>query len=153
MLLVNTLIFIIFQECFLSGLPKLILVQELVNPANFHYTGNSGTMETTAEVVEFLDRLFDSVKRKCRWSCKRKTKKSCKPNSGHVEFWTESIKKIKSIMFEDSGSEVALQAGQARLVRVPTIEGWITTLESFVRLTNLLFQKYRVDYYYPRNVN
>lgn len=110
-------------------------------------------METTAEVVEFFDNLFDSVNGYPGSTTKGKMRKAVKKNSEHVPFWTQAIQKLKDLKFEDSASKVALQAGKPRLVRVPSLEGWITTLESFKRLSKLLFDKYSVEYYYPRCVN
>lgn len=54
--------------------------------------------------------------------------------------------------FEDTNSKVALQSGKCQLVRVPFLDSWIITLESFIRITKLLFDKYAVKFYY-RNIN
>ncbi|CAH2108331.1 unnamed protein product [Euphydryas editha] len=123
------------------------------NTLNHLYTGSSSSMETTAEVVEFFDELFDSVNCYPGGATKGKLRKAVKMNSPHVQFWTEAIKKLKELKYEDMSSKLALQSGKPRLVRVPSVDGWITTLESFIRITKILFEKYAVKYYYPRNVN
>lgn len=110
-------------------------------------------METTAEVVEFFDQLFDSVNCYPGGATKGKLRKAVKINSPHIQFWTEAIRKLKQIKFEDSNSKLALQSGKTRIVRVPSLDGWIITLESFIRITKLLFEKYNVTFYYPRNIN
>lgn len=38
-------------------------------------------------------------------------------------------------------------------MRVPSLEGWITTLESVERIAKLLFNEYNVEYFFPRNLN
>lgn len=48
---------------------------------------------------------------------------------------------------------MATQSGKPRLVKVPSLHGWITTLESFQRMSKLLFDKYDIDYFYPRYIN
>lgn len=110
-------------------------------------------MATTAEVVEFFDALFDSVNGHPGGAQKVKLRKAVKVNSEHVAFWTQAIRKLKMIKFEDCQSKVAIRLGKPRFVRVPSLDGWITTLESFIRISKDLFQKYGVDYYYPRNIN
>lgn len=110
-------------------------------------------METTAKVVEFFDQLFDSVNGKPGGAAKGKLRKAIKMNSKHQAFWMAAIKKIKNLKFLDSTSKLAIQAGTPRLIRVPSLEGWITTLESFIRLSKLLFQNYNLEYYYPRFIN
>lgn len=117
------------------------------------YTESENTMQVTAEVVEFFDSLFDSVNCYPGGSTKGKLRKAVKKTSPHHPFWTQAIKKIKKIKFEDSNSKLAIQAGKSRLVRVPSLEGWITTLESFIRISKLLFDKFNVDYYFARNIN
>ncbi|CAH2088448.1 unnamed protein product [Euphydryas editha] len=42
-------------------------------------------------------------------------------------------------------SKLALQSGKPRLVRVPSVDGWITTLECFIRITKILFEKYEAS--------
>ncbi|XP_052745477.1 uncharacterized protein LOC128199528 isoform X2 [Bicyclus anynana] len=120
--------------------------------SNLH-TGHSSTMETTAEVVAFIDKLFDSVNCKPGCAKKGKLRKAVKNNSKHHSFWTEAIEIIKELKFEDSSSKIAVKAGRPRLVRVPSLEGWITTLESFIRISKLLFEKYSIEYFYPRFIN
>lgn len=109
-------------------------------------------METTAEVVAFF-KLFDSVNCYPGGAIKGKLRKAVKVNSPHMQFWTEAIKKLNQLKFEDTSSKLAIQSGKPRYVRVPSVDGWITTLESFIRLTKILFEKYAVEYYYPRYIN
>ncbi|CAH0730590.1 unnamed protein product, partial [Brenthis ino] len=66
------------------------------NTLNHHYTGSSSSMETTAEVVEFFDELFDSVNCYPGGATKGKLRKAVKMNSPHVQFWTEVIKNLNN---------------------------------------------------------
>lgn len=50
-------------------------------------------METTAKVVEFFDKLFDSVNCKPGGATKGKLRKAVKIKSTHQAFWIEAIKK------------------------------------------------------------
>ncbi|XP_045504408.1 uncharacterized protein LOC123701039 [Colias croceus] len=134
-----------------SCIPAIPVVMK--RPTDNIHTGSSSSMATTAEVVEFFDELFDSVNCYPGGATKGKMRKAVKINSPHIQFWTEAIKKLKEIKFEDTSSKIALQSGKPRLVRVPSVDGWITTLESFIRITKILFEKYAVKYYYPRNIN
>lgn len=110
------------------------------------------TMETTAEVVYFFDDLFDSVNGS-PGSHKGKLRVAVKPNSIHKQFWEQSVATLKNMKFIDANSKYAKQAGQPRHVLVPCLHGWISTLKSFHGLAKLLFNKYKVQYFYPRFVN
>lgn len=110
------------------------------------------TMETTAKLVLFIDELFDSVNGSPGQS-KGKLRCAVKKNSPHREFWQEAVKKLKNIKYIDTLSKLAMRAGKPRYVRVPSLEGWITTLNSFLGLSKLLFSKYEVEYFYPRFIN
>ncbi|CAK1584401.1 unnamed protein product [Parnassius mnemosyne] len=124
------------------------------NALNYFHTANSdATMATTAEVVEFFDTLFDSVNGYPGGVQRGKLRRAVKQNSQHHTFWIEAINKIKKMVFVDTSSKHATKAGKPRLVRVPSQQGWITTLESFIRVSKLLFEQYNVEYYYPRNIN
>ncbi|KAL0830050.1 hypothetical protein ABMA28_003508 [Loxostege sticticalis] len=116
------------------------------NALNSFHTGHTeSTMENTAEVVEFFDKLFDSVNGYPGGAVRGKLRKAVKKNSEHVTFWGEAIKKIKSLKFIDSDSKLAMQNGKPRFVTVPSLASWITTLESFIRISKLLFDKYGVE--------
>ncbi|KAL4720735.1 hypothetical protein ACJJTC_014017, partial [Scirpophaga incertulas] len=116
-------------------------------------SNTDNTMETTAKVVTFFDELFDSVNGS-PWGGKRgKLRSAVKNNSPRTDFWLKSIRELKQIKFEDNKSKFAKNAGKPRLVRVPSLEGWIVTLESFLGLSKLLFTKFGVDYFYPRYIN
>ncbi|KAH9636392.1 hypothetical protein HF086_011249 [Spodoptera exigua] len=110
-------------------------------------------MATTAEVVEFIDKLFDSVNGNPGGSKAGKLRRAVKEDSPHHTFWVDAIKKLKSLYYIDTSSKHALQLGKPRLVKVPSLQGWITTLESFLKISKLLFNKYGVMYFYPRRIN
>ncbi|CAH2096251.1 unnamed protein product [Euphydryas editha] len=111
-----------------------------------------GTMETTADVVEFFDNLFDSVNGSPGGS-KGKLRCAVKSSSPHQEFWRKSIRIIKNMRYVDTNSKLAKQAAKPRHVRVPSLDGWNTTLESFLGLAKLLFTEYRIEFFYPRLLN
>ncbi|XP_063371190.1 uncharacterized protein LOC134659477 [Cydia amplana] len=110
------------------------------------------TMETTAEVVLFFDELFDSVNGSPGQG-KGKLRCAVKETSSHKDFWLNAIRTLQSMTFLDRNSKLAIRNGQPRHVRVPCLEGWITTLKSFLGLSKILFSTYKVKYFYPRFVN
>lgn len=97
--------------------------------------------------------MFDSVNCHPGGSRRGKLRRAVKPNSEHFVFWQRAINILKKIKFEDQFSKTALKSGKHRLVRVPSLDGWICTLESFIRLSNILFTQYDVDYFYTRYIN
>ncbi|XP_045539277.1 uncharacterized protein LOC106711679 [Papilio machaon] len=113
----------------------------------------SKTMKTTGEAVEFMDKLFDSVNGSKRSTTKGKLRGPVKPNSEHFCFWHEAIETLKNLRFIDSASKKALMNKKEYYIRVPSLDGWVTTLESFVRIAKLLFSKYGLKYFYPRFIN
>lgn len=113
----------------------------------------SETMRTTGEAVEFMDSLFDSVNGSRRSSKKGKLRGPIKPNSEHFGFWREAIKILKNVRYVDSVSKKAITNKKTYYVRVPSLDGWIITLESFERIANLLFNVYNLNYFYPRLIN
>lgn len=110
-------------------------------------------MKTTGEVVGFIDQLFDSVNGSRRSAMRGKLRGAVKPNSEHHTFWREAIKTLKSMKFVDSTSKRAVGNQKEYHVRVPSLDGWITTLESMERISKLLFNEYGLQYFYPRLVN
>ncbi|XP_061707301.1 uncharacterized protein LOC133517862 [Cydia pomonella] len=114
---------------------------------------SSDTMEATAEIIEFFDTLFDSVNGSPGATTKGKLRKAVKKNSAHHRFWLEAIEKLKKIHYQDTNSKLAERQGNPRMVRVPSLEGWIVTLESFSRISKILFDEFGVEYYYPRYIN
>ncbi|RVE39984.1 hypothetical protein evm_015366, partial [Chilo suppressalis] len=110
------------------------------------------TMDTTAAVVLFFDELFDSINGS-PGGIKGKLRCAVKQNSAHQDFWRNAILELKKMKFIDIKSKFSVQAGKPRHVRVPSLDGWIMTLESFLGLSKLLFSKFGVEYFYPRYVN
>ncbi|XP_063894223.1 uncharacterized protein LOC110377900 isoform X2 [Helicoverpa armigera] len=110
------------------------------------------TMEATAEVVLFFSDLFDSVSG-APGGLKGKLRNAVKKNSPHADFWRKAISKLKIMGFSDTSSEHALQHGISVIVRVPSLEGWIETLKSFLGLTQLLLYTFGVESFYPRYLN
>ncbi|CAK1580042.1 unnamed protein product [Parnassius mnemosyne] len=114
----------------------------------------SETMATTGEAVEFIDKLFDSVNGSRGSTIRGKLRGPIKPNAHQIyNFWTESKQILKNIQFIDKSSKKACKNNKTYKVRVPSLNGWVTTIESFERLSKLLFEKYEIQYFYPRNVN
>lgn len=109
-------------------------------------------MATTAAAVLFIDELFDSVNGSPGQG-KGKLRCAVKQNSAHIEFWKTSLKKLSNMKYIDTNSKLARRTGQPRHVRVPWLEGWITTVNSFLGLAKLLFSEYNVEYFYPRLIN
>lgn len=95
----------------------------------------SATLAHTAELVAFLDDLFDSVNGASTDHKRTKGKKlrtAVTPNSGHHEFWAKAINKIEKIKFVDQ---------HGKLTSVPSLKNWITTLKSHQRLWQVLSKK------------
>ncbi|XP_063822851.1 uncharacterized protein LOC135072744 [Ostrinia nubilalis] len=114
----------------------------------------SETMATTGEAVEFIDKLFDSVNGSRGSAVRGKLRRPIKPSDQqHFNFWSEAKQILKNIEFIDKHSKKARKNNKAYNVRVPSLNGWVTTLESFERLSKLLFEKYHLQYFYPRNIN
>lgn len=114
---------------------------------------SESTMSTTGDVVKFFDDLFDSVNGYPGGLKVGKLRRAVKLNSMHKNFWAEAVKKLKTIKFIDQSSKLAIQAGKPRFVRVPSLEGWVTTIESFQRIAKILFNQYQIKYFYPRYIN
>lgn len=98
-------------------------------------------MATTADAVEFFDRLFDSVNGRPGDGAKEKLRTVVKRNTKHIPFWREAKKKLSNIKFVDRNG------------KHESVQGWITTIESFLRVSSLLFDKYKVKFFYPRFLN
>ncbi|KPJ14186.1 hypothetical protein RR48_06936 [Papilio machaon] len=138
-----------------------LIIQYVFYPSNMKITRGttvngenvSKTMKTTGEAVEFMDKLFDSVNGSKRSTTKGKLRGPVKPNSEHFCFWHEAIETLKNLRFIDSASKKALMNKKEYYIRVPSLDGWVTTLESFVRIAKLLFSKYGLKYFYPRFIN
>ncbi|CAG4968775.1 unnamed protein product [Colias eurytheme] len=114
----------------------------------------SETMATTGEAVEFIDKLFDSVNGSRGSTVRGKLRGPIKPKTYQIfSFWTEAKQILKNIKFIDTNSKKARKNNKIYKVRVPSLNGWVTTVESFERLSKLLFEKYEIEYFYPRNVN
>ncbi|XP_045510076.1 uncharacterized protein LOC123705375 isoform X2 [Colias croceus] len=114
----------------------------------------SETMATTGEAVEFIDKLFDSVNGSRGSTVRGKLRGPIKPITHQIfSFWTEAKKILKNIKFIDANSKKARKNNKIYKVRVPSLNGWVTTVESFERLSKLLFEKYEIEYFYPRNIN
>lgn len=114
-----------------------------------HYadgTPVSTTLANTAELVTFLDNLFDSVNG-CSTNYKHSKGKTLRTavseNSAHHAFWAEAIKKLENMKFRDSNG---------RMVTVPSIRNWITSIKSYQRLWQVL-KKENIKIMRPRYLN
>ncbi|XP_047998571.1 uncharacterized protein LOC125235954 [Leguminivora glycinivorella] len=110
------------------------------------------TMQTTAEAVTFFDEPFDSVNGSPGQG-KGKLRCAVKANSDHIEFWERALRILQNITFIDENSKLAKRFLQPRQVRVPCLEGWITTLNSFLGLSKFLFTEHKVEYFYTKFLN
>lgn len=72
--------------------------------------------------------------------------------SKHVSFWKDAIKILKDIHFIDSSSKDSLKRGHPINKRLQTIDNWVTTLESFIKLWTDL-RDIGVNFFYTRNLN
>lgn len=110
------------------------------------------TMDTTAAAIRFFDDLFDSVNGS-PGQVSGKLRRAVKANSEHGVFWKQALETLKDITFVDRNSKMAVRSGKPRYVRVPCLEGWMTTLNSFIQITKFLMKEYDVEYLYPRIIN
>lgn len=86
-------------------------------------------------------------------STKGKLRGPIKPNSDHFNFWRDAKKTLNNIPFVDSTSKKAIINKKEYHVRVPSLDSWIISIESFERIANLLFKTYGLKYFYPRLIN
>lgn len=92
----------------------------------------SSTIKNTAETVLFFDKLFDSVNGAATFSKNTKGKPlraAVTATSPHHEFWQQAIKKLKTMKYVDANGKPK---------SVPSIENFITTLKSYMRLWQIL---------------
>ncbi|XP_049877377.1 uncharacterized protein LOC126374703 [Pectinophora gossypiella] len=91
----------------------------------------SDTLKNTAETVLFLDKLFDSVNGAATGAkaAKKPLRLAVTENSQHHDFWREAIQHLKKMKFVD---------GSGKEKSVPSIKNFITTLESYMRLWQIL---------------
>ncbi|KAJ8728896.1 hypothetical protein PYW07_006592 [Mythimna separata] len=88
---------------------RMAAMLKYTNAVNILHSGeNNSTMATTAEFVEFIDKLFDSVNGYPGGSKAGKLRRAVKDDSPHDTFWVDSIKKLKSLNFIDKQSKHAL---------------------------------------------
>lgn len=86
----------------------------------------SSTLRNTAEVISFLDNLFDSVNGSAlSGSPGKDLRKAVTHSSNHHKFWIECKEKFKDFKF--------LNANNTKKT-VPSIKNWIQTLNSFQSL-------------------
>ncbi|XP_047994897.1 uncharacterized protein LOC125233078 [Leguminivora glycinivorella] len=103
-----------------------------------HYadgTPVSATLSNTAELVAFLDDLFDSVNGASTHHKHTKGKQlrtAVTENSKHHDFWVKAIEIIEKIKFRDING---------KLTTVPTLKNWLTTLKSYQRLWQVMKEK------------
>lgn len=101
-----------------------------------HYADDrpvSKTLKNTAEIVLFLNDLFDSVNGASTYSKKNMGKKNLQlavtAKSQHHTFWKEAINQLEIIKFVDtSGKEKT----------VPSLQNCISTIKSYMRLWQYL---------------
>lgn len=106
----------------------------------------STTLANTAELVTFLDDLFDSVNGASthhKTTRGKKLRAAVTEGSDHHSFWTTAIPIIENMKFIDI---------TGRLVSVPTLKNWVTTLKSFQRLWQVLKNK-NINIMRPRYFN
>ncbi|XP_063385647.1 uncharacterized protein LOC134671933 isoform X3 [Cydia fagiglandana] len=103
-----------------------------------HYadgTPVSATLANTAELVAFLDDLFDSVNGASTHHKHTKGKKlrtAVTENSEHHVFWAKAIPIIENMKLIDHNG---------KLTTVPSLRNWVTTLKSFQRLWQVMKDK------------
>lgn len=85
----------------------------------------------TAAVLNFFDKLFDTLNSSKRFDFLKPLKSAVHQDSEHITFWRESIKHIRSMYF--------LKTGQKFIP--PTLKHWVVTVESVIKLWNTLKEK------------
>ncbi|XP_063538136.1 uncharacterized protein LOC134747441 [Cydia strobilella] len=116
-----------------------------------HYadgTPVSPTLSNTAELVAFLDDLFDSVNDSSTHHKRTKGKKlrsAVTDNSEHHAFWQKAIRILENMKFKDSIT--------GKLTTRPDcLKNWIITLKSYQRLWQVLKNK-NINIMRPRYFN
>ncbi|XP_063629155.1 uncharacterized protein LOC134800600 [Cydia splendana] len=103
-----------------------------------HYadgTPVSATLANTAELVAFLDDLFDSVNGASTHHKHTKGKKlrtAVTDNSEHHVFWAKAIPVVENMKLLDHNG---------KMTTVPSLRNWVTTLKSFQRLWQVMKDK------------
>ncbi|CAK1598210.1 unnamed protein product, partial [Parnassius mnemosyne] len=107
----------------------------------------SETTKNTAAAVAFFDQLFDTCNGSRSGRAPGKIRGPVKLNSAHKAFWIEAIKKFKKMHFIPKSS-----LEKATIKNVPTLNNWVTTLESLIRVSEIM-QSEGVSFFYTRNLN
>lgn len=101
--------------------------------------------EDTAELILFMDKLFDSINANSKIAPKSKPLKGGVTRaSGHEEFWKEAIQILKTMKFYCPKRKT--------FVKTPSIENFILTLEGFLYIRNILLNR-NFNYFLTRRFN
>jgi hypothetical protein len=99
----------------------------------------------TANILNFFDKLFDSVNGGTFHSRYGKPLSGrVYKESGHIHFWQEAIRNIRNMYFIG-------QDGKRHVP--PSLTNWIRTLEGFLDLNNVLVESGKFKYFLPRSLN
>lgn len=104
-------------------------------------------MKDTADLIIFVDNLFDSLNGSYQNSKARSGKellKSVTPNSLHKNVWTQSKRVLKSMKFVSASGSAAT---------VPSINNWLHTVENMELLRDKLFLEYKIKSLWCRHLN
>lgn len=100
----------------------------------------------TANLILFLDKLFDSLNSSKKFSFPGKPLKGAvTAESEHVSFWYEAIHIIETMEFK-----ILEGNNKGRLGNVPTIKNLILTLRSFIHLSKKIFNLFKNKYILTR---
>jgi hypothetical protein len=110
---------------------KLAFINNLINIL----TGGNNLNEEalgTAKIINFFAKLFDSVNGgTVRLRCGKLFSGGVYKNSGHIKFWKEAMQHLSNMHFIDKTGK--------KLVP-PTFKNWITTLQGFLDLYEILVE-------------
>ncbi|KAL1516172.1 hypothetical protein ABEB36_000091 [Hypothenemus hampei] len=99
----------------------------------------------TSKILKFFDTLFDSVNGHTLREQRGKIYKcAASLQSGHIRFWSDSIKELRRMQFK---TEIG------KILSVSSLNNWICTLEAFRFLTTNLKKKYELEYIIPTYLN
>ncbi|KRT84344.1 hypothetical protein AMK59_2308 [Oryctes borbonicus] len=97
----------------------------------------------TADLLQFFDKLFDSVNGSLLYPEKGKELRCVvKPNSRHIQFWQTSLQTLRSMYFKTAN----------RRQTSPSLKNWIFSLESLSYISRKLFDL-KFDFFSPRVFN
>lgn len=99
----------------------------------------------TAELLLFMDTLFDSLNgHKVKSESSKPLKGGVREDTGHQQYWSETINILKTVKFMDPRRKV--------FVQIPSVKNLIHTLKGMIYLCNVLFAN-KFKYVIPRTIN